>query len=165
MKVSLEYLRSIDLLQSTLHVATVEALVEVLRADPVLTELRKWLSSHAIDPTAVDAFVRELLGGIQIGRRSAYDVSLAAMAVMLERRPGPHADTYLKNLSKLNIRELPMSPRVARQCLSFRSSFFTTNTVRKGRLGTGAPPMLQAPRAVERAEACSNSNRKSYPFE
>ena len=48
----------------------------------------------------------------------AYEINLEAIAVALETYPGPFAEEYLKDLSRLKIPELPLAPRVARLCLT-----------------------------------------------
>ncbi len=76
----------------------------------------------AITENMLREFVSSIVGGFSQGRRLQHDLALAAIAVVLERRPTDFAEEYLHDLARLKLTEMSTSIFVARQCLKGRYS-------------------------------------------
>lgn len=84
-------------------ISTAEALRAFLRYRPEVVSLRKAIVSGAVTPVDTKEYVDELLRSFTTGKMFAYEINLAAIAVALETYPGPFAEEYLKDLSRLKI--------------------------------------------------------------
>lgn len=118
----LSSLLSPEILSMGICITTAEGLYEYLRHEPKVASVRNRLAIQAIDLADLNFFISDITRKIEIGKRSAWDVTFAAIAVALERKPGPFADRYLNDLANLEITELPLSSRIARQVLKHRES-------------------------------------------
>jgi hypothetical protein len=132
--ITLEALVHPDFLNYGISSATAETLAEALRRATEVIELRKAIAIQVIDRPRVEQFVRVIVSRVELGRRSSYDVSLAALAIAFERLPGPFAADFLGDLGALNIRELPMSARIARIAQRNRSVYVPESTARVKRV-------------------------------
>jgi hypothetical protein len=74
-----------------------------------------------IDEEAIRRFVSQLLRELQIGKLFPYDMTLAAIAVAVERRPTAFAEEFLLDLARLDLAEIPVSIRVARHAARVHS--------------------------------------------
>lgn len=76
----------------------------------------------AITEVMIREFVSSIMVGFSRGRRLPNDLALAALAVVLERRPTDFAKEYLYDLARLEIAEMRTSISVARECLKILCS-------------------------------------------
>lgn len=102
-------------------VATVSALHRALARSPQVTDLRRALQRGQIEDHELRTFVNTLLQSWVSQRLFPHDVTLAALAVVLERWHTDFAEEYLHDLARLDAPELPKSTRIARQCLATRT--------------------------------------------
>ena len=77
-------------------------------------------------------FVREVMADFRVGESFRYQLTLAALAVAVERCDDSFAEEYLLDLARLVRPELSTSFRVARECLRVRYSL-PKNDVRTAR--------------------------------
>lgn len=96
------------------------ALQSALARSSQIAGVRGALSSGELDEAGLRRFVGELLRELRIGTLFPYDISLAAIAVAIRSRPTPFAEEYLGSLAELELAELPMSIRVAREAKRVR---------------------------------------------
>jgi hypothetical protein len=101
--------------------ACAEGLHRALHRSPTVRAARGALASGRFDDNDVREFANHLLLRWEAGRLFPHDLSLAAIAVLLEDRFSDFADEYLHDLARLNVAELPKSSRVARISLKSRS--------------------------------------------
>ena len=111
-------------------ISTAEALRAFLQYRSEVISLRKAVEGGEITPTDIRDYVDELLRSFSTGIKFAYEIDLAAISMALETFPGPIAEEYLEDLSRLKIRELPLAPRVARLCLTRRRKVVSSVTIR-----------------------------------
>jgi hypothetical protein len=90
------------------------------------------LQARRISEKTIREFLADLMAEFSPQRRFPYDVALAALAVVLERRPTAFADEFLYDLARLSRAEMPVSTRVARECLKQRVNTVTRNQYRQG---------------------------------
>lgn len=77
-------------------------------------------------------FVASMTADLQAGRQLPGDLSLAALAVAAESCSQAFAEEYLCDLARLRLAEMPVSIRVARECLKARYAL-PKNEIRKFR--------------------------------
>ena len=111
-------------------ISAAEALRTFLQYRSEVVSLRKAIEGEEVTPTDIKEYVDELLRSFSAGTKFAYEIDLAAISVTLETFPGPFAEEYLEDLSRLQIQELPLAPRVARLCLTRRHKVVSGVTVR-----------------------------------
>jgi hypothetical protein len=111
-------------------ISTAEALRAFLQYRSEVISLRRAIERGEITPNDIKDYVHELFRSFSTGIKFAYEIDLAAISMALETFPGPFAEEYLKDLSRLQIRELPLAPRVARLCLARRRKVVSGVTVR-----------------------------------
>ena len=68
-------------------------------------------------------------------------LALATIAVVLERRTTDFADEYLCHLARLKLAEMPLSIRVARECLKHRARSLTRNQIKTDQYKNPADPL------------------------
>jgi len=107
---------------------------QLLRTNEV-REIREALWQGAITEETLREFVSSLLVGLHVGERFKHELALAALAVLLERRPTEFAEEFLLDLAKLKLAEMPLCIRVARECLKHRMTI-TQNKAKDFRLWT-----------------------------
>ncbi len=124
----------INMTHSTLHsltddgflgelgiVGNPRALRSLLRRSEQVQSVRDALASGQVKDESVRKFVEGLLQQLKPNQLFPYDLSLAAIAVLLESRATSFADEYLFDLARLQRPELPMAIRVARECAKVQS--------------------------------------------
>jgi hypothetical protein len=89
------------------------------RTEPVQC-LRRGLDDGTFPESNLKELVTRLLSEVRIGQRSPDEAALAALAVVLERRPTTFSEEFLNGLASLQLAELSMAIRVARECLKCR---------------------------------------------
>ena len=125
----LDHLKSEEFALSVGFPATPIALCQVLRRTEAVHNLRRCLEQGAVSEETIRAFVSALLAGFRVGQRFEHETVLAALAVVLERRPTDFAEEFLLDLAKLKLAEMSRCIRVARECLKHR----VTITQNKGK--------------------------------
>ncbi len=127
---ALRDLQNEDIQTKGLVISTAEALRAFLQYRSEVVSLRRAVEAGAITPTDIEEHVDELLRSFSTGTKFVYEIDLAAISMALETYPGPFAEEYLEDLSRLQIQELPLAPRVARLCLARRRKVVSGVTVR-----------------------------------
>lgn len=130
---SLDALLNSEFAMLALTVGTPDALASIFRSRPEIEAIRQALSEGALGIEEIREFVSTLVQQFQPNQKFSYDYVLGALAVALENIPGKFADGFLNDLSSLSVREIPLSPRIARIAISERnrqliqttSKFFT----------------------------------------
>ncbi|MCA9070737.1 MAG: hypothetical protein KDA84_17525, partial [Planctomycetaceae bacterium] len=82
----------------------------------------------SISDSTLRDFIDDCLGDFQQGEQFAHDYAFAAICVAVQNRTSPISEEFLFHLAKLNIPEMAIGIRVARECLQHR---IATNTLRK----------------------------------
>lgn len=111
-------------------ISTAEALKAFLKYRPEVILLRKAIEAGEVTPTDIKEYVDALLRSFSRGKKFAHEIDLAAISMALETFPGTFAKAYLEDLSRVQIRELALAPRVARLCLARRQKVVSGVTVR-----------------------------------
>jgi hypothetical protein len=141
----LEKLTSEEFISPIAYVGTPIALYRVLRRSPEILALEQALLTGELSPDNIKDFASSLANEIKKGESFKYDITLAALGVVLERNSSDFAEEYLSDLAKLNLLEIPMSIRVARECIKNRVHLAkTTVLVRETVLPSEALPLREA---------------------
>lgn len=111
-------------------ISTAEALKAFLKYRPEVVGLRKAIEAGEVTQTDIEEYVAELLRSFSSGKKFAHEIDLAAISMALETFPGSFAEEYLEDLSRLQIQELALAPRVARLCLARRRKVVSGVTMR-----------------------------------
>lgn len=146
---ALDALREDDIQTKGSLISTAEALRVFLRTRSELASVKRAIDNSVLSPSDIIKYVSGLLRSFRPGERFADDITLAAIAVILENVPGGVADEYLKNLAGLRIQELPMAPRVARLALLRRKERLTGLTDRKRVISAPFPRQYAGPTQTE----------------
>jgi hypothetical protein len=125
----LDELKSESFVLSAGFLSTPRAVRRFLSQAKEIRELREALRKGSIAEETIREFVSSLMAGFRVGQRFEHELALAGLAVVLERRPTEFAEEFLHDLATLRLAEMPLSIRVARECLTQR----TTMTRNKGR--------------------------------
>ena len=96
---------------------TTPTLRRQLQRMPEVQNVRIALDSQVLSDDDLKSFVDQLMTTFQHGTRFPHDMALAALAVALESRPTPFATEYLSTLARFHLQEMPVSSRIARECL------------------------------------------------
>ena len=96
------------------------ALRQVLLQSEHVQQVIYALAQGEITDDSIRDFVSALTANFVQGQKFPDDLALAALAVVLERRPTDFADEYLRGLAKLRLTEMVISANVARECLEQR---------------------------------------------
>jgi hypothetical protein len=105
---------------------TPSALRRRLQRMPEVQAVRAALDAQVFSDDDLKSFVSQLVTAFAYGTLFPYDLALAAIATVLEARPTPFATEYLSTLSRLRLQEMPISTRVARECLVQHSQLAVT---------------------------------------
>lgn len=124
-----ERLTSDEFASSTGFISTPEALRRFLLRSQEVRDIRESLRQGSITEEAIREFVSSLMKGFRVGSRFEHETVLAALAVALERRATDFAEEFLTDLAKLKLAEMPLSIRIARDCLRHRATI--TRNARK----------------------------------
>jgi hypothetical protein len=111
----LENLKHVDFASRYGVVSNPRALHWALSRSSEVRDVRAALNSGAITEVSIQRFAAELLGKLTYGELFPFDIALATLAVVLEIRAGSFAEEFIFDLARLELAELPMSIRVARQ--------------------------------------------------
>lgn len=101
---------------------TPAAIRRALLRSPDVKRLAAAIRYGLIHEDVIGRFVGSVTGPFEKGRRLPDDLALAALAVVLERRPTAFAEEFLHDLSRLDLTEMRLSIGVARECLANRYS-------------------------------------------
>ncbi len=85
-----------------------------------VTNLRSALRSGEVTEETIRVFSANLLRELEYGKRFPYELALAAIAVTLETRSTPFAEEFILDLASLNLSELSIAIRVAREACQER---------------------------------------------
>ncbi len=102
-----------NFLVCTTSISTAEGLNDFLGVSPEVQSLRKAIFAEEVGAAEIEQFIRELLMELKPGQRFSKDVVLAAIAVALLPFPTEFGSGFIGELSALQVREIPMAPRVA----------------------------------------------------
>jgi hypothetical protein len=127
----LKNLHADDFVAAFSYIATPAALYRALQRTREVNDVRLAPASCEISEAMVRAFVDALLSDLKPGEPFQHDLAISALAVALERRGTDFADEYLAHLARLELSEMSMSIRVARECLKNRGSVAKTTTAEK----------------------------------
>lgn len=97
------------------------AVHRALELSDEVAQLSIALFQGEIDEKSIRRFVSQLLSELQIGKLFPYDMTLAAIAVAIQRRPTAFAEEFLLDLARLDRAEMPISIRVARHAARVHS--------------------------------------------
>ena len=93
-----------------------------LAGRPEVAALRSARRSGALSDSQIESFIEAVLKSFRPGEILDADTSLAALAVALCTESNAFVETMLNDLGALRIREMPLSPRIARACLASRAN-------------------------------------------
>ncbi len=113
----------------------------VLQRSPDVRRLSAALRYRQLTIQDVRQFVGGLLKAYRQDEVFRYDLALAALAVAMEHWRNPFAEEYLIDLARIRRPELPIAPRIARECLQARFAFPRTE-IRTARYSVSARPPL-----------------------
>lgn len=91
------------------------ALHTALKKSKYITDIQNALDKNLISEKIIEDFALNLLKELRLGEEFKYDLTIAAIAIILE--PRKNCCYFLQNLAALNSTELPMSIKVAQECL------------------------------------------------
>jgi hypothetical protein len=113
------------------YIGTPTALHRALRRAPEVLAIQNALRTGEVTEEEVQQFSSRLLEDVRKGQLCPHDLTFAALATALEGHTSEFADQYVSSLADLELVELKMSIRVARQCLADRmkSTKTTQSTV------------------------------------
>lgn len=109
--------------------STPRMLRSLLDRMPQVHQLRELYDGGFVSSDQIRRFVNSLLKEGREADRFPYQVTLAAIAVVLERRFTDFAEEYLTDLARLKSTRFAMSSGVAEACLRARRSIMNTTKV------------------------------------
>jgi hypothetical protein len=116
----LDRLLSVPFQASMTFAPTPTALHRMLERSPEVRKIQRGLQRGEITEATIEQFVASLMKGLKQGERFQDEVPLAALAVALQSRSSPFADSFLHQLAGLKLAEMSTCVRVARECLDQR---------------------------------------------
>lgn len=161
----LKALANREILELGIVISTPDALAAILKRRPEVADLR-----HAVDEGSVTwrdlrEFVAALFRKFTPAKKFVGDVCLCALAVALETQPSAEAEGFLQELSRIRIRELPMSPRVATIALRNRSHILTRTTTSEFTLAHSFRDRVEEPRVYRVTSQHSLDSREVADLE
>jgi hypothetical protein len=120
---ALEALKSDDFLVRLGVTSNARAIHRALERSAEVDLVRLAMYQGQIDEDSLRDFTARLLQTFQPGVLFPYDLSLAALAVVLESRPTRLAEELLSELARVDRPELPLAIRVGQECLRVQSRF------------------------------------------
>ncbi len=84
--------------------------------------VKEALRQGAITEQTIRKFVSQLMEDFRRGEHFAHEDALAALCVALETRPTTFAEKFLDDLADLQLAEMSLCMRVARECRKHRKS-------------------------------------------
>lgn len=123
-----------------------EAMRFVLLATPEFELFQKELKAGSATDADLESYVGDLMTTFRRAEKFKYETTLAFLSVALEHISTSFAQRFISDLSKLHVSEMPLSPRVARVCMQYRSKLPATQkkefSVKPlGRLSMAAPQL------------------------
>lgn len=109
---------------------TPTSLHRCLSIDDTVCRLKSAVADGKVTSEDIRQFVEELLRSFRSGQRFPHDITLAALAVILEASTLPIADEYIEELAGLTCVEMAMCSRVARECLKYKNVFVNNGSQR-----------------------------------
>lgn len=137
---SLTALDSEEIVQVVFTVATPKALCAILRTHRDVKAVRQYLWESTDARREIEEFIRERLVALRPKTYFPHEPAFCALAVALESLPNPAAEDFLSELSALQIAEMPISSRVASQCLQRHHELFASNTLAVFEVASPIPP-------------------------
>jgi hypothetical protein len=116
----LDQLATDDFALSVGLVSTPAALRHAMSSSKEVRDIREGMWQGVVTEETICEFVSSLMVDFRAGQRFEHELALAALAVVLERRPTDFAEEFLFDLAKLRLAEMPFCIRVARECLKHR---------------------------------------------
>ena len=116
----LEELTSEEFAIRLAFLSTPSAMRACLRKSSEVARVIQALQQGAVTEEGIRRFVSRLFEDLRAGERFPHEVAIAALAVALENRATHLAETYLHDLARLQLAELGLAIRVARECLKRR---------------------------------------------
>lgn len=114
---ALEALKSAGFLVRMGVTSNARAIHRALERCAEVGAIRQAIYQGQIDEDTLRQFIAGLLQEFQPGFLFPYDLTLAAVAVVLENRPTRLAEEVLSDLARLKCPELPLGIRVGQECL------------------------------------------------
>lgn len=109
-------------------IATPTAIRSVLASRSEVHDLARAIREGGVSGPDVREWVAARLRDLRPGMRFPHEPAFCAMAVALERFPGGVAAEFLSGLASLKIQEIPLSIRVAAECVRVRRQDIASNT-------------------------------------
>jgi hypothetical protein len=156
----LHALDSEDIAQIVFTVATPKGLCAILRAHRDVKAVRQYLWESTDMRREIEEFIRERLIALKPKIYFPHEPAFCALAVALESLPNPAAEDFLAELAALKIAEMPISPRVASQCLHRRWGLVTSNSMAVFRVAPLPQPV--APSQSQYPRTSTDSSNDSY---
>jgi len=128
----LDRIASINFISSVGFDLPAEAMRLVLQRTPEFQAFQQALESGQMSDVDLERFVTQLMEQFTRGEKFRFDVTLAFLAVALERVGSTFAEMLLPELGRLRVSELPLSTRVARVCLQYRRLLPTSRETQFG---------------------------------
>jgi hypothetical protein len=117
---ALENLRTDEFAARYSLLSSPRAVHRALQRSKAVEHVRLALCRGEITEDAIRDFTAELLRRLDYGRRHPHEFALAALAVALESRSTPFAEELVMDLARLELAEIPMAIRVARESCNER---------------------------------------------
>lgn len=117
----LNALKSDDLAIDAVAFSTPVSLRRFLSQREEIAAARTALHQGAITEESIRRFVSELMEGFHRGEHFPHEEALAALCLVLEKRPTDFAEEYLRDLARLRLAEMGLAIRVARECVMRRA--------------------------------------------
>ena len=112
--VNFNVLKDTDLTLAMSCCASPEAVLYVAKENEIVKNLKKELASTVDFENEFVAFIEALQGDFKTGYYNDADATFCALcAVVEDSQDDPIVNKFLRDLSKLEIQEYPMSPKVA----------------------------------------------------
>jgi hypothetical protein len=150
----LDRLTSADFQVRVGFIATAPALYRMLKKRPEVQQIKNALASGELTEEQLRTFVAEPMQQFRAGESFRDDLALATLAVALEDRPTEFAEEFLRDLGNVQVAEMPMSTRVARECRQGRKLAGHQTAVTTGLSmpsAAGPAPHLEQEQAERRA--------------
>jgi hypothetical protein len=128
MRKELAALDSDEVKELSMTISLPASLHDHLETLPVVRNIKEKINEGSLVFEQIQSTVSEWMGDFRPGTRFAHEPALSALAVALERRPGPDTEQFLEQLASLRIMEIPIAPRIASECLRNRKSLFSSMT-------------------------------------
>jgi hypothetical protein len=154
----LEQLKSDEFAVGVGFLSTPRSLRQFLTRSREVLAVREALRQGAISEDAIRRFVSSLMADFRRGERFPHELALAALAVALETRPSDFAEEFVQDLARLDLEELSLCVRVARECGQQRA-FVSRQAVKVFRLrGPGEPPPFSVSLVRQRPSSIADTN-------